>query len=78
MLEHLTVIDEEILVCAHTHRPLQRQFPTGRVINVGSVGLPFNRDRRAQAKGISMRLIITPVNVEGSAKCALSSDAQRP
>lgn len=48
MVEHLTVIDEEILVCAHTHRPLQRQFPTGRVINVGSVGLPFNRDRRAQ------------------------------
>jgi predicted phosphodiesterase len=48
MVDHLTSIDEEILVCAHTHRPLDRRFSTGRVINVGSVGLPFNRDQRAQ------------------------------
>lgn len=48
MLAHLTEIEEDVLVCAHTHRPLDRRFPTGRVINVGSVGLPFNRDRRAQ------------------------------
>lgn len=48
MIDHLAVIDENVLVCAHTHRPLERRFSEGLVINVGSVGLPFNRDRRAQ------------------------------
>ena len=45
---HLAVVDAEILVCGHTHRPMDRQLPEGRVVNVGSVGLPFNRDPRAQ------------------------------
>lgn len=48
MCRHLDSIHESVLVCAHTHRPLERRFPEGRVINVGSVGLPFNRDPRAQ------------------------------
>jgi diadenosine tetraphosphatase ApaH/serine/threonine PP2A family protein phosphatase len=49
MLAHLGGIAEDVLVCAHTHRPLLRRFPgDGRVVNVGSVGLPFNGDRRAQ------------------------------
>lgn len=43
------LVDEPLLVCAHTHRPLIRHFDDrGLVVNVGSVGLPFNRDRRAQ------------------------------
>lgn len=46
--EHLASIAEPLLVCAHTHRPLHRRLPDGNVVNVGSVGLPFNRDRRAQ------------------------------
>ncbi len=51
---HLRTVEEPLLVCAHTHRPLIRQMPKesgapGRtVVNVGSVGLPFNRDQRAQ------------------------------
>ncbi len=48
MDEHLASIDEPLLVCAHTHRPLVRELASGTVVNVGSVGLPFNRDRRAQ------------------------------
>ncbi len=48
MHEHLDSIDESLLVCAHTHRPLRQDFPDGSVVNVGSVGLPFNGDRRAQ------------------------------
>lgn len=37
------------LVCAHTHRPLELQLNDGQtVVNVGSVGLPFNGDWRAQ------------------------------
>ena len=45
---HLAEVEESLLVCAHTHRPLEREVPGGLVVNVGSVGLPFNRDRRAQ------------------------------
>ena len=45
---HLTAVEAEILICGHTHRPMDRSLPEGRVVNVGSVGLPFNRDPRAQ------------------------------
>lgn len=41
-------VEERWLVCAHTHRPLVRELDEGTVVNVGSVGLPFNGDRRAQ------------------------------
>lgn len=46
--EHLERATGNILVCAHTHRSMERIRPTGRVVNVGSVGLPFNGDVRAQ------------------------------
>jgi putative phosphoesterase len=36
-----------LLVCGHTHRPLDRSLDQARVINVGSVGLPLDGDRRA-------------------------------
>lgn len=45
---YLAEVEESLLVCAHTHRPLERRLDGGLVVNVGSVGLPFNRDRRAQ------------------------------
>ncbi len=45
---HLDSVEESLLVCAHTHRPMHRRLESGEVVNVGSVGLPFNRDRRAQ------------------------------
>lgn len=48
MEAHADSVGERVLVCAHTHRPLDRSFPSGRIVNVGSVGLPFNGDRRAQ------------------------------
>lgn len=44
----LEQVEEPLLVCAHTHRPMLRRLARGTVVNVGSVGLPFNRDRRAQ------------------------------
>lgn len=46
--DHLAAIDENVLVCAHTHRPLVHSSEAGLVVNVGAVGLPFNRDHRAQ------------------------------
>jgi predicted phosphodiesterase len=45
---HLAAVDAEVLICGHTHRPMDRRLPEGRVVNVGSVGLTFNRDPRAQ------------------------------
>jgi len=41
-------LEESLLVCAHTHRQMDRSLPSGQVVNVGSVGLPFNGDTRAQ------------------------------
>lgn len=46
--QELLVARRSLLVCAHTHRPMIRETRRGKVVNVGSVGLPFNRDRRAQ------------------------------
>ena len=45
---HFHSIDEPLLVCAHTHRPLVREVGDGLIVNVGSVGMPFNGDWRAQ------------------------------
>ena len=36
-----------LLLCAHTHVPLDRIVAGKRVVNVGSVGLPFDGDPRA-------------------------------
>jgi predicted phosphodiesterase len=41
-------MDESLLACAHTHRQMHRRLRAGEVVNVGSVGLPFDGDPRAQ------------------------------
>lgn len=71
LAEHLERIEEPVLVCGHTHRPLQRRIPRGLIVNVGSVGLPFNGDRRAQyallhvaAGGIDVELRRVAYDVE--------------
>jgi predicted phosphodiesterase len=46
--DHLDAAGTRVLVCAHTHKPIIRSLDGRTVINVGSVGLPFNGDRRAQ------------------------------
>jgi predicted phosphodiesterase len=40
-------IDCRMLVCGHTHRALERVLDGVRIVNVGSVGLPLDGDRRA-------------------------------
>jgi putative phosphoesterase len=37
----------DLLLCAHTHVPLDREVKNRRVVNPGSVGLPFDGDPRA-------------------------------
>jgi predicted phosphodiesterase len=43
------LLDREgrLALCGHTHLPMDRQVGGWRVVNVGSVGLPFDGDRRA-------------------------------
>ena len=45
--EMLSGTEFRLLLCGHTHRPLDRFLGEVRVINVGSVGLPLDGDRRA-------------------------------
>ena len=45
--ELLSVAGAKLLVLGHTHVPYQFQFPTGHVINPGSVGQPRDGDPRA-------------------------------
>lgn len=45
---HLDAVEEDVLVCAHTHRPLHWAQGPRQIVNVGSVGIPFNGDWRAQ------------------------------
>jgi diadenosine tetraphosphatase ApaH/serine/threonine PP2A family protein phosphatase len=45
---HLDGLVERTLVCGHTHRPMIREVGAGIIVNIGSVGLPFNEDPRAQ------------------------------
>ena len=39
--------DLALFVTAHTHKPLERRLGTTRILNVGSVGSPFDGDPRA-------------------------------
>lgn len=61
---HLGSLPERVLVCAHTHRPLVRHTQHGTVVNVGSAGLPFNRDARAQYAILERRSEGHPWQVE--------------
>ncbi len=48
LLRHVGTQTEQTLICGHTHRPMIRQVGDRQVVNIGSVGLPFNEDARAQ------------------------------
>ncbi len=37
-----------VIICAHTHRPLERGVDGKVIYNGGSIGLPYNSDPRAQ------------------------------
>lgn len=47
MLRQLIDPAPAVLCVGHTHRPLVRQLDGSLVVNVGSVGMPFDGDRRA-------------------------------
>jgi len=45
-LRHKIKPPPSVLIVGHTHRPLVHQIDQTLVINVGSAGLPFDRDQR--------------------------------
>jgi predicted phosphodiesterase len=47
--------DVALFVTAHTHRPLQRRFGELAILNVGSVGAPFDGDVRASYARLEYR-----------------------
>ncbi len=47
--------DTDLFVVAHTHKPLERDFRGTRILNVGSVGSPFDGDPRASYGQIEYR-----------------------
>jgi predicted phosphodiesterase len=46
-LPHRVPDDVDLFVVAHTHKPLEREFRGVRILNVGSVGSPFDGDPRS-------------------------------
>jgi putative phosphoesterase len=52
-LEKLVDQKADLFLVGHTHQPLIRSFQGSTVINVGSVGLPFDGDRRGAYAQIS-------------------------
>ena len=60
--KQISLYDEPVIICGHTHQPLDRTVTKGaaisgngpgrscrqRVLNPGSVGMPYNGDTRAQ------------------------------
>ncbi len=44
---YLDGVEQPVVVCAHTHRPLERQVGNWHLFNGGAVGLPYNGDPRA-------------------------------
>jgi predicted phosphodiesterase len=48
LVQILAPVEETVVVCAHTHRPMWRRAGRWEVFNGGSVGMPYNRDPRSQ------------------------------
>jgi len=44
----IEAIQESVIVCAHTHRPLNRAIGRWQIFNGGSVGIPYNSNPNAQ------------------------------
>lgn len=60
-----------VFITGHTHRPFVRKLEKTLVINAGSVGLPFDQDKRAgyaqithQKSGWKAKIIRLPYNIE--------------
>jgi predicted phosphodiesterase len=47
LLDMLTDSEGRMLICGHTHKPMDRKVGRWHIVNIGSIGLPFDGDNRA-------------------------------
>jgi putative phosphoesterase len=54
-LPELIDLDSSLFIVGHTHQPLIRQYNQSTIVNVGSVGLPFDGDTRPSYAQLTLR-----------------------
>jgi diadenosine tetraphosphatase ApaH/serine/threonine PP2A family protein phosphatase len=71
----LAVVAQEVVVCGHTHVQFDRVVAGKRVVNPGSVGIPYEGLPGAYwaLLGPAVRLKCTPYDVERAAGLILAS-----
>jgi putative phosphoesterase len=78
----LDLVQADVLVCGHTHKPYHRVLPSGRhVINAGSVGKPKDGDPRAgyvllgaRNGELAVDFVRVPYDVERTARAIEASE----
>jgi len=65
VLEALTGTDAPLVVCGHTHVQYDRQIGNRRIVNAGSVGMPYEGEPSARwaLLGLELTLMRTPYDV---------------
>jgi putative phosphoesterase len=64
----LANVAQELIVCGHTHMPFERQIGSRRLINAGSVGMPYGPPGAYWALlGPAVQLIRSPYDLERAA-----------
>lgn len=85
--EILAGVTEDVVVCGHTHLPFLGGAGAGIVVNVGSVGMPFDGDPRAcyalftsAEEGVDIEIVRVPYDTGETARLAREAglpDAER-
>jgi putative phosphoesterase len=76
-------VDEDVVVCGHTHLPFLRRSGATVVFNVGSVGMPFDGDNKASyglvtATSDSLELNVVHVRYSMDAVVEMAREAGLP
>ena len=68
-------VDADLVVCGHTHMPFDRPVGRCRVVNAGSVGMPYGRPGAAWLQlGPDVQFRHTPYDLPAAARRILETD----
>jgi predicted phosphodiesterase len=74
VLEMLADLDEAVVVCGHTHMQFDRTVDGRRLVNAGSVGMPYGSPGAHWALlGPDVELLRTPLDVDAAAERILAT-----